>query len=141
MKLIARFSALLLLLGMVACGGGSTENKGSGAESAEIKEPEYLYGIDIEGYTIANDTVRSGETVGGILGRRGISAVNVDRLDKAATDVFPLRKIRADKAYTTFTRTVSDSLGEREVLDYLVYQIDAIEYVVFGFLNFCALSA
>ena len=133
MKLIARFSALLLLLGMVACGGGSTENKGSGAESAEIKEPEYLYGIDIEGYTIANDTVRSGETVGGILGRRGISAVTVDRLDKAATEVFPLRKIRADKAYTTFTRTISDSLGEREVLDYLVYQVDAIEYVVFGF--------
>lgn len=133
MKLIARFSALLLLLGMVACGGGSTENKGSSAESAEIKEPEYLYGIDIEGYTIANDTVRSGETVGGILGRRGISAVTVDRLDKAATEVFPLRKIRADKAYTTFTRTISDSLGEREVLDYLVYQVDAIEYVVFGF--------
>jgi murein DD-endopeptidase MepM/ murein hydrolase activator NlpD len=118
---------------MVACGGGSTENKGSGAESAEIKEPEYLYGINIEGYTIANDTVRSGETVGGILGRRGISAVTVDRLDKAATEVFPLRKIRADKAYTTFTRTISDSLGEREVLDYLVYQVDAIEYVVFGF--------
>lgn len=124
---------MLLLLGMVACGGGSTENKGSSAESAEIKEPEYLYGIDIEGYTIANDTVRSGETVGGILGRRGISAVTVDRLDKAATEVFPLRKIRADKAYTTFTRTISDSLGEREVLDYLVYQVDAIEYVVFGF--------
>ncbi len=134
MKLIARFSALLLLLGIVACGGGSTENKGNGAANGTAnKEPEYLYGIDIEGYTIANDTVRSGETVGGILGRRGVSAVMVDRLDKAAAEVFPLRKIRADKAYTTFMRTETDSLGTREVLDYLVYHTDAIEYVTFGF--------
>ena len=134
MKLIARFSALLLLLGMVACGGGSTDTKGKNADNGtKDKEPEYLYGIDIEGYTIANDTVRSGETVGGILGRRGVSPVMVDRLDKASAEIFPLRKIRADKAYTTFTRTVSDSLGEREVLDYLVYQVDLIEYVVFGF--------
>lgn len=125
-----------MLAGMVACGGGSTDSKSDiinqGDESVVV-EPEYLYGIDIAGYNISNDTVRSGETVGGILNRNGISAVMVDRLDKAAVDIFPLRKIRADKPYTTFKRTVSDSLGEREVLDYLVYHIDAIEYVTFGF--------
>ena len=136
MKLIARISALAMFMGMVACGGGSTDSKSDitnqGDESVVV-EPEYLYGIDIAGYNISNDTVRSGETVGGILNRNGISAVLVDRLDKAAVDIFPLRKIRADKPYTTFKRTVSDSLGEREVLDYLVYHIDAIEYVTFGF--------
>lgn len=125
-----------MLAGMVACGGGSTDSKSDitnqGDESVVV-EPEYLYGIDIAGYNISNDTVRSGETVGGILNRNGISAILVDRLDKAAVDIFPLRKIRADKPYTTFKRTVSDSLGEREVLDYLVYHIDAIEYVTFGF--------
>jgi murein DD-endopeptidase MepM/ murein hydrolase activator NlpD len=119
---------------MVACGGGSAETKSNGASGAvQNVETEYLYGIDITGYTITNDTVRSGETVGGILGRRGVSPVMVDRLDKVAADVFPLRKIRADKAYTTFMRTECDSLGQREVLDYLVYHIDAIEYVTFGF--------
>ena len=135
MKLFTRISALLLLVGMVACGGGSTEKQSTStsADGAITNEPEYLYGINIDGYTITNDTVRSGETVGGILGRRGVSPVMVDRLDKAAADIFPLRKIRADKAYTTFTRMVSDSLGDREVLDYLVYHVDAIEYVTFGF--------
>lgn len=134
MKLFTRITPLLLVLCMAACGGSSTDNGGNAsAKEASVKEPEYLYGINIEGYTIANDTVRSGETVGGILGRRGVSAVMVDRLDKAAADIFSLRKIRADKPYTTFTRTVSDSLGEREVLDWLVYHIDAIEYVAFGF--------
>lgn len=135
MKLITRISALLMLLCMMACGGNSTDNvsKESSTDGSKAAEPEYLYGINIDGYTIANDTVRMGETVGGILGRRGVSAVMVDRLDKAAADVFSLRKIRADKPYTTFTHTVSDSLGEREVLDWLVYHIDAIEYVAFGF--------
>lgn len=135
MKLITRISALLMLLCMMACGGNSTDNvsKETSTDGSKAAEPEYLYGINIDGYTIANDTVRMGETVGGILGRRGVSAVMVDRLDKAAADVFSLRKIRADKPYTTFTRTVSDSLGEREVLDWLVYHIDAIEYVAFGF--------
>lgn len=134
MKLFTRITPLLLVLCMAACGGSSTDNgSNASAKEASVKEPEYLYGINIEGYTIANDTVRSGETVGGILGRRGVSAVMVDRLDKAAADIFSLRKIRADKPYTTFTRTVSDSLGEREVLDWLVYHIDAIEYVAFGF--------
>ena len=134
MKLITRITALLLVIGIVACGGSSTETASETSSSeAAAKEPEYLYGINIEGYTITNDTVRMGETVGGILGRRGVSAVMVDRLDKAATDVFSLRKIQANKPYTTFTRTISDSLGEREQLDWLVYHIDAIEYVTFGF--------
>ena len=135
MNLFTRISALLMLVAMVACGGGSADNKGKNDanNSGTANEPKYLYGINISGYTITNDTVRSGETVGGILNRNGVSAVMVDRLDKASKDIFPLRKIRADKPYTTFKREVSDSLGTREVLDYLVYHIDAIEYVAFGF--------
>ncbi len=128
-------AAMLLMLG-VACGGHSSENEdGNDINNAVEKVPSLLYGIDIDGYTIENDTVRMGETVGGILGRRGISAVMVDRLDKAAKEVFPLRQIRADNAYTTFTRHITDSLGERDVMDYVVYHRNAIDYVVFGFVG------
>ena len=128
-------AAMLLMLG-VACGGHSSENEdGNDINNAVEKAPTLLYGIDIDGYTIENDTVRMGETVGGILGRRGISAVMVDRLDKAAKEVFPLRQIRADNAYTTFTRHITDSLGERDVVDYIVYHRNAIDYVVFGFVG------
>ena len=131
------FTAAALLMMGVACGGGSSDNEGNNSENEtiEIPEPTLLYGIDIEGYTIENDTVRMGETVGGILGRRGISAVMVDRLDKAAKDVFPLRQIRADNAYTTFTRSYTDSLGDHNVVDYVVYHRNAIDYVVFGFVG------
>ena len=131
------FTAAALLMMGVACGGGSSDNEGNNSENEtiEITEPTLLYGIDIEGYTIENDTVRMGETVGGILGRRGISAVMVDRLDKAAKDVFPLRQIRADNAYTTFTRSYTDSLGDHNVVDYVVYHRNAIDYVVFSFVG------
>lgn len=135
MNIIKYISTLLLLLFAVGCFGGSTETKGDNIASEEIVEPTYLYGIDIEGYEIVNDTVRMGETVGGILGRRGISAATVDRLDKESKDIFPLRKIRADNAYTTFTRSYTDSLGEHSALDYIVYHKNAIDYVVFGFVG------
>lgn len=135
MNIIKYISTLLLLLFVVGCIGGSTETKGDNVASEEVVEPTYLYGIDIEGYEIVNDTVRMGETVGGILGRRGISAATVDRLDKESKDIFPLRKIRADNAYTTFTRSYTDSLGEHSALDYIVYHKNAIDYVVFGFVG------
>ncbi len=135
MNIIKPITALLLLASLVACGGSSTENASDNNSETQPEErsPELLYGIDIEGYTIENDTIRPGETVGGILGRRGISAVTVDRLDKAAREVFPLRQIRADNAYTVFTRHEQDSLGQRDVVDYVVYHRNSIDYVVFGF--------
>ena len=135
MNIIKYISTLLLLLFVVGCFGGTTETKGDNIASEEVVEPTYLYGIDIEGYEIVNDTVRMGETVGGILGRRGISAATVDRLDKESKDIFPLRKIRADNAYTTFTRSYTDSLGEHSALDYIVYHKNAIDYVIFGFVG------
>lgn len=136
MKQLKLFSALCLLLGMVACGGNSSENGANSNNSeATVVEPVREYGIIVDGYTITNDTVRSGETVGGILGRRGVSAVKVDRLDKASADIFPLRQIRAGNAYTTFVRTEQDSTGTRDVMDYMVYHRNAIDYVVFGFVG------
>ena len=137
MKLSTRLTALLGVMLAVACGGSSTDkgDNTKGVNEHYVEEPVLLYGINIDGYTIENDTVRMGETVGGILGRRGVSTVMVDRLDKAAKDIFPLRQIRADNAYTTFKRHVADTLGERDVLDYVVYHRNAIDYVVFGFVG------
>ena len=135
MSIFKHLSTLLLLLLVVGCGGNSAETKSENVILDEVAEPTYLYGIDIEGYDIVSDTVRRGETVGGILSRHGISAVTVDRLDKASKEIFPLRKIRADNAYTTFTRSYTDSIGEHNSLDYIVYHKNSIDYVVFGFVG------
>ena len=135
MSIMKHISALLLAIMVVGCGGLFSEKKSENIAHEEVVEPTYLYGINVDGYEIVNDTVRMGETVGGILGRRGISPVTVDRLDKESKEIFPLRKIRADNAYTTFTRSYTDSLGEHSVLDYIVYHKNNIDYVVFGFVG------
>lgn len=136
MKRLNLLIALLLTLSLAACGGNSSDNETSSASTTpEEVEPQREFGIIVDGYTISNDTVRSGETLGGILGRRGISAVKVDRLDKASAEIFSLRQIRAGNAYTTFMRTEQDSSGTREILDYMVYHRNAIDYVVFGFVG------
>lgn len=138
MRIFKQLSALLLVLAVVGCGGGSTETKSTNVDvvNEEVVEPTYLYGINIDGYRIENDTVRSGETVGGILGRRGVSAATVDRLDKASKEIFPLNKIRADNAYTTFIRSYTDSLGEQHnVLDYFIYHKNVIDYVIYSFVG------
>ena len=135
MSIMKHITALLLAIMVVGCGGLFSEKKSENIAHEEVVEPTYLYGINVDGYEIVNDTVRMGETVGGILGRRGISPVTVDRLDKESKEIFPLRKIRADNAYTTFTRSYTDSLGEHSVLDYIVYHKNNIDYVVFGFVG------
>ncbi len=104
-----------------------------------VAEPEHtvLYGIIADDYRIENDTVRRGETLGVILNRYGVSAATVDKLDKQAKELFPLRNIRADRPYAAFLTTDSLSLDSIPVerLDYLVYEKNLIEYVVFGFVG------
>ena len=67
---------------------------------------------------------------GKILNGFGVSALTIDRLDKASKDIFPLRNIRAGHKYTAFIH--EDSLYAPH-LDYLVYERNVAEYVVFGF--------
>ena len=100
----------------------------------QTEEPQHtmLFGIIADNYHTESGTIAQGETLGKLLGRYGVSAATVDRLDKAAKDVFPLRQIRADRPYTVFL--AQDSTGNSR-LDYFVYEKDLIEYVVFGFKN------
>ena len=138
MKRLWIYSAALLAMLSMACGGGSSDNETddiNAQDSVAVVEPEYLYGIDITSYNVENGSIASGETVGGILGRHGISARKVDILDKKAKEVFPLSQIRAEHNYTTFKRTVADSAGSQEILDYFVYHKSKTDYVTFAFVG------
>lgn len=101
-------------------------------QQAEVEEPQHtiLYGIIADNYRTEQGEIGQGETLGKILARYGVSATTVDKLDKAAKDIFPLRQIRAGRPFTAFI--AEDSTGNG-ALDYFVYEKDVIEYVVFGF--------
>ena len=142
MKQIDFLATFMLLMGMVACGGNTAneDNASNGTEAGQSasqgeetpKEPELLYGIDKAGYTIERFTIESGETVGKILNRHGISAKRIDCLDKIAKDVFSLSKFRAGNDYTLFLRSYIDDEGvEKSVADYMIYHINKAEYVVY----------
>ena len=116
------FGLALLLTG---CRGGKS--------AAEEEKPiRLVYGIEADRYRLETGEIQSGETVGGILGRHGITARTIDRLDRAARQQFPLRNIRPGRRYTLFLRT--DSL-QQEHLDYMAYEKTITEYVVFGFVG------
>ena len=129
MKRILHITLILILFVASAC---RQKNQTAATLEEEQEQHTIIYGIIADDYKIETDSVGKGETMGKILNRYGISPAKIDELDKAAKNVFPLKQIRADRPYTAFL--VSDSVaGDR--LDYLVYEKDLIEYVVFGFKN------
>ena len=132
MKQFIIYISTLALLLLSACKAEQKTEK-------ETEEPQHtiIYGIIADDYRTEQGRIASGETMGTILNRYGVSPIMIDRLDKASRDIFPLRQIRADRPYTAFLTT--DSLTTDSIpvgrLDYLVYEKDLVEYVIFGFKN------
>ncbi|MEG2614241.1 MAG: peptidoglycan DD-metalloendopeptidase family protein [Alistipes sp.] len=117
------FCALLLLAGSCSRSNPTTEELGD-------EQHNIVFGINADNYRTEVNEINSGETLGTILNGYGISAAAIDRLDRAAEAVFPLREIQAGNKYTAFIH--EDSLYAPH-LDYLVYEQDMARYVVFGF--------
>ncbi|MFI3279124.1 MAG: peptidoglycan DD-metalloendopeptidase family protein [Rikenellaceae bacterium] len=117
---------LLLSLFMGSCSEIS-ETKGADEIEVEVVENR-TFGILSDDYTLEKSEIKSGETMGKILNGYGVSALQIDKLDKATKEVLPLNKIRGGNSYTVFIK--QDSLGSK--LDYLVYEEDKINYVVFA---------
>lgn len=89
-----------------------------------------MYGIIADDYRTESSEVAAGQTMGQILNSYGVSAVAIDRLDRAATNIFPLRNIRAGHSYTAFIH--EDSLNTPH-LDHLAYECSVTDYVIFSF--------
>ena len=82
--------AVALLAGLLffaGCGRTATDAE---ENSDEIIEPNLLYGIPADNYRLEQQIIDRGETLGQILNRYGVSAAQIDQLDKASKDVFPL---------------------------------------------------
>lgn len=95
------------------------------------REPNIVFGIDADNYTLERKTVERGESWSKILGNYGIGTQKVLRLDQLTKEICPLRTIRAGNHYTTFTRQDSTTVQ----LDYLVYEKNLVDYVVFAFVG------
>ena len=126
-RILGKWFAAALLLLVAAC----SKSGDQAAEEAAQEAPRHiLYGIDATDYRLDQGEVQSGETLGKILNHYGVSAVEIDRLDREAAQVWPLRNIRAGHRYTAFIH--EDSLHTPH-LDFLAYERNTSQYVVFGF--------
>lgn len=126
MRITRPIICALLLLAAGACGRHPSADAGEEREAPR----NLIYGIDADAYRIETGEVAAGETVGRILNRYGVTAAEIDRLDRAAREIFPLRNIRAGRKYTVFIH--EDSVYAPHV-DYLAYEASLTDYVVFGF--------
>lgn len=88
------------------------------------------FGIDENSYSSIRDEIKQGETFSGILQRIGINDLNSSEIAKAADGIFDIRKITAGRSITSFVSV--DSLTK---VDYLVYEPNNLEYVIFDFSN------
>ena len=112
---------------LASCGGRSASGND---EQDDDAQHNIVFGIVADDYRMVRDQIRQGETLGAILGRYGVSPADVDKLDRKAREVFPLRNIRAGQSYTVFIH--EDSLNAPHV-DHFVYERSVSDYVVFSF--------
>ena len=123
--LIALFFSVISL---TACSRGNEQ------ETIEEKARNIIYGIDADGYQVENFEVVKGDTWGRILDSRGITTQKVSRLDVLTKEICPLRTIRIGHKYTTFSKRDTVDTA-RMILDYLVYEQNVTDYVVFAFVG------
>ncbi|MBE5033560.1 M23 family metallopeptidase [Gallalistipes aquisgranensis] len=123
---VAALVVIAAVWSVVADRGGTASEE---AEPGEVASAELLYGIDKGQYIIEEGEVESGQTLSTIFARYGIGPVVVDRVARAAEEVFPLRNMRAGHAYTAFlradsTRALEHFAYEKSLTDFVVISLD-----------------
>lgn len=117
--------SVIALAALTAGGCSGSSDKG------EERPRNIVFGIDADGYQLEQHTVESGQTWSKILDSYGINGRKINRLDELTKEICPLRNIRAGNKYTAFLRPDSAALA----LDYIVYEKNIIDYVVFAFVG------
>ena len=88
----------------------------------------YIYGVPVDSFLIGGGTIRPNQVMAGLLNYLGVSVADINVAMKKSDSIFDVRKFKAGNKYITFSST--DSVP---VLQYFVYEKDAVNYLVFGF--------
>ena len=92
--------------------------------------PELLFGIDVKNYKALEGKIRRNQTIADILSPYNISRKQIYELDKASKKVFSVRNLVTKKKYTLLYS--DDSV---KTAAYLIYEPNALEYVVYSFVD------
>ncbi|HTE29624.1 MAG TPA: peptidoglycan DD-metalloendopeptidase family protein, partial [Chryseolinea sp.] len=92
------------------------------------KEPNVLYGMVVDNYTVIEDKIKRNESLSDILEAYNVPARIIHQVSQISRNVFDVRKIAPNKKYTLLCN--SDSMKTAKVL---VYEPNLIDYIVFRF--------
>jgi murein DD-endopeptidase len=104
------------------------ENTEQKIAAVEEKAPEVAYGFELDDFEVIRDTVRSGDSFGGLMLANNIDYNKVEVLSKKFRDTFDIRRIRVGRPYLILKSR--DSLSRPEIF---VYENDLINYTVVDF--------
>jgi murein DD-endopeptidase MepM/ murein hydrolase activator NlpD len=93
-----------------------------------IKEPNILYGMVVDNYTVIEDKIKRNEVLGDILMEYNVPANIIHQVSKLSRNVFDVRKIAPNKKYTLICN--QDSLKTAKAF---VYEPNPVEYIVLRF--------
>lgn len=127
---------ILSSLFIISCGNDSTmENPelSQVEETAEVMNeeevvPAYKYNIELSNYNVLNLTINKDEALSHILNPRGVDFPEIQKIANLSKNVFSVRKLQTGRPYTLLLRKDS-----AQTLDYMIYEIDPIQYVVYDF--------
>lgn len=97
-------------------------------EPVEVKEPNLLYGMVVDNYTVIEDKIKRNEVLGDILMEYNVPANIIHQISKLSRNIFDVRKIAANKKYTLICD--QDSLKTAKAF---VYEPNPTQYIVFRF--------
>ena len=91
----------------------------------KITPPKEAYGFLLDNFNVIKDTVRNGDTFGGILDANGVSNAKIFEVATKFKDSFDVRKMNVGKPYTLLN--AKDTTAKTQVF---IYEKNRVDYVV-----------
>lgn len=118
---------LLLALAVTGC-KQEVENEDKDLMKIDVAEEAPVieeYGFVLNEYEVVRDTIRSGDSFGGIMGSQGVSHTKIYDVTQKAGDAFNPTKLVVGKPYVILKARDSASTPQ-----YFIYENDRIDYTV-----------
>ena len=93
----------------------------------EVAEPRMMYGFNVDTLTVHSKKVRANEFLSNILQGYNVDNGTIDKLARSTRFIFDVRKMRQGHNYSVIMS--NDSVP---VARYFIYEISAVDYVVYS---------
>lgn len=101
-------------------------NEGPGGKHTS---PVYMYGLRVDPYTVEEKLIGKGQFFADMLSPYGIGSTDALKLTEQAKPFFNVRQFAHGKPY----RVVYEEGDTSNVLKYLIYEANAVQYIIFDF--------